>query len=127
MNLIIKSLTVLKRHENVDFQSDLSPFVTNLMPLLNFYPLLESFVRDCQGKIPVEEANLQEELKQGEARKLAEEKRRGEVPKLAENLKLDYNERSKKTEVDLKQAKSHGLDQWKTILGLSFLQEIFKF
>ena len=45
MNLIVKSLNVLKRHENVDFHSDLTPFVSNLMPLLNFYPLLEDFVR----------------------------------------------------------------------------------
>ena len=63
MNMIIKSLTVLKRHENVDFHSDLSPFVTNLMPLLNFYPLLEAFVRDFQGKMPDEEVKLQEEVK----------------------------------------------------------------
>lgn len=46
INLIIKSLNVLKRHENVDFHSDLTPFVSNLMPLLNFYPLLEGFVHD---------------------------------------------------------------------------------
>ncbi len=63
INLIIKSLTVLKRHENVDFYSDLTPFVTNLMPLLNFYPLLETFVGDYQAKKPDEVANLQEEVK----------------------------------------------------------------
>lgn len=63
INLIIKSLTVLKRHENVDFYSDLTPFVSNLMPLLNFYPLLETFVGSYQAKKPDEVANLQEEVK----------------------------------------------------------------
>lgn len=50
LNLINKTLHVLKRHENVDFHSDLTTFVPNLMSILNFYPLIEDFLKESSEK-----------------------------------------------------------------------------
>jgi hypothetical protein len=49
------------------------------------------------------------------------------VAKLAEVLKSNYDERFKKTYDAVKELRFFGFDQWMTILGMSVLEERFKF
>lgn len=49
------------------------------------------------------------------------------MAKLGEVLKSNYDERFKKTYDALKKLRSLGFDQWMTILGMSVLEDRFKF
>ena len=73
------------------------------MPLLNFYPLLESFLSQARDKQP------------------------DEVGKLAEGLKSNYDQKVGETFKKLKEVENYGYEQWMLILGESELEEKFKY
>ncbi len=85
------------------FHSDLSIIASNLMPLLNFNPILEDFL-DASKDQSVEL-----------------------VEKFARQARQDYDERVEQTLHKVKRAETQDYRQWEIILGESAMERRFRF